>query len=63
MMDILDARIVRLRVFGQKFSLREIAQELEITESRVYSAMRRAGLQRQHRGMDKRIRASEGGEA
>lgn len=52
----LDLRIVRLRKYGERLTLREIAVELGVTESRVYSAMRRDGLQRQYRGMDKRTR-------
>lgn len=53
-MSDLDARIVRLRVYGPSLTLREIADELGISESRVYSTMRRRGLQRQYRGLDKR---------
>ena len=56
----LDSRIVRLRIHGDKLTLREIAKELDIKESRVYSAMRRAGLQRRCRGIDKRSRVTPG---
>lgn len=59
MSDTLDSRIVRLRRYGERLTLREIARELGITESRVYSAMRRAGMQWQYRGMDKRSRRKE----
>ena len=54
--DALDSRIIRLRQYGDRMTCREIASELEIPETRVYSALRRAGLQWQHRGMDKRSR-------
>lgn len=43
-MSELDSRILRLRLYGDNLTLREIAEELEIAESRVYSAMRRAGM-------------------
>jgi DNA-binding Lrp family transcriptional regulator len=54
--DTLDSRILRLRQYGDRLTCREIAAELGITESRVYSAMRRAEMQRRCRGMDKRTR-------
>ena len=47
---------MRLRVYGERLTCREIAQDLGIKETRVYSALRRSGLQWQHRGMDKRTR-------
>lgn len=54
--SILDQRIVRLRKYGERLTCREIAEDLGIRETRIYSALRRAGLQWQHRGMDKRTR-------
>jgi hypothetical protein len=54
--SVLDQRIVRLRKYGEQLTCAEIARELGIPETRVYSALRRAGLQRQYRGMDKRSR-------
>ena len=62
MPDTLDLRIIRLRKYGDKLTCREIAAELGIPESRVYSAIRRAGLQRQYRGLDRRTVAREWGE-
>ena len=52
----LDSRILRLRLYGDRLTCREIAVELETTENRVYSALRRAGLQHRCRGIDKRSR-------
>lgn len=52
----LDQRIVRLRIYGDHLTCREIALDLGIKETRVYSALRRSGLQWQHRGMDRRKR-------
>ena len=54
--DSLDTRIVRLRQYGDRMTLREIAEDLGIPETRVYTACRRAGRQWQHRGTDKRSR-------
>ena len=54
--DTLDSRIVRLRRYGEQMTCQEIADDLGITETRVYSALRRNGLQWQFRGMDRRTR-------
>lgn len=53
----LDARIVRLRRFGDRLTCYQIAMELDIPVARVHRALRRAGLQGQCRGMDRRRRA------
>jgi DNA-directed RNA polymerase specialized sigma24 family protein len=54
--SVLDQRIVRLRKYGEQLTCAEIARELGVPETRVHSALRRNGLQRQYRGMDRRSR-------
>ncbi len=54
--ETLDTRIIRLRRYGDRLTCREIAADLGIKETRVYSALRRGGLQWQCRGVDGRTR-------